>query len=476
MPPPRRLVVVDDDPAICSLLTRAFEGPDFEVYAFGDPLAALAALPGLQPDLVVCDVAMPGIDGRTFLERVRRSGDLHSVPFVLMSGVITDDEAATSLAQGADDFVSKPFHVGKFVAKVRAMLRLVDRRQGDALTGEVGADGILPLLRFCEQRHLTGRLTVTSEAGEIWAEFEGGELTKTGGRAQKEGEDPFDTLVGMTQGRYIVEQRPLDGSGIGAAPERPREDAKEAKTEDAAPRPAVPPSLPPGRLSRVEVRGDPVEIQTEGENRPNFTVTTVVARGGHVIRKIENAWTHPLGRREDRPMAESQIERQHTRVVAMLQNLEAGKRAEAETRDGDPPALACALSFVAEQVRLQIGNVMVAALLRSTLRTEIARHPVLRHFTVAQDGNITPLPDAPSSAISSGAAVGAVAAWTTAFLQASGGIVEKADAVPVRDATRLLEEELERCHFYSWLERLAPAKTEIDLTSDPITGPRKDVR
>ena len=452
MTPPKRLVVVDDDPEICALLARALAAPEFETHTYQEPAAALAELPGLHPDLIICDVAMPGLDGHALLERIRRSPDLQAVPFLLMSAVSTDDEAAAAFSQGADDFVSKPFHLGRFVAKVRAMLRLVERRRTDIVTGEIGEDGTLALLRFCEQRRLTGRLTVTSDAGEIWAEFSGGDLTHTGGRAARAGEDPFDALVGMTRGRYIVEQRPLEANAIPALPVPARTRAPEEPRREGDGPPAPP--LPTGRVSRVEVRGQPVEVQTEGENRPNFTVTTVVARAGQVIRKIENAWKHPLGRREDELLARSQIDRQHDRVVAMLRTLETDKKAP--VKEADSPALACALSFVAEQVRLHIGNVMVAALLRSTRRAELLRHPALRHFTVAPDGSIAPEAEAPPGAAAGSEAVGAVAAWTTAFLRASGGIVEKADAVPVRQATHLLEDELERCHFYSWLEKLAP--------------------
>src|SRR5262245_20818118 len=202
---PKRLVVVDDDEHICTLLRSAFAAPEFEVHAYQDPHAALADLPRLLPDLIVCDIAMPGLDGRGLLERVRQSPDLAEVPFLLMSSAIDDDEVAASFSEGADDFVSKPFHVARFVAKVRALLRLVERRRTDSLAGEIGPDGILPLLRFCEQRRLTGRLTVTTDVGEIWAEFVGGDLENTGGRGQREGEDPFDTLVGVTRGRYVVQ-------------------------------------------------------------------------------------------------------------------------------------------------------------------------------------------------------------------------------------------------------------------------------
>src|SRR6185503_2425013 len=94
---------------------------------------------------------------------------------VFLSGVDADDEIVETLERGADDFLSKPFNVSRLVAKVRATLRLAERRH-DALSGAVGPGGALPLLKFCEDSRLSGRLTVRSGEETRWADFMGGEL------------------------------------------------------------------------------------------------------------------------------------------------------------------------------------------------------------------------------------------------------------------------------------------------------------
>jgi CheY-like chemotaxis protein len=442
---PKRIVVVDDDPGICRLLGTALGPPEFDLRAFDDPRSALAALPALRPDLIICDITMPGMDGHAFLEEVKRSGQRDDVAFVFLSAVQDEEEIVASFSRGADDFVSKPFHLLRFVAKVRATLRLAERRTPDVLTGAVDEGGTLPLLRYCEERRLTGRLTVRADGVERWADFLGGDMTAAGGIPEPTGEDAFDALLGMTAGSYRVEQRPLDAAVMRATFERLR--AGDAAT--MSPAAEGTPAVPSGRLSRIDVRGQAVEIQTEGGNQPDFRIVTVVARGGQILRKIESGWAHALLRREDEALARAQIDRQHERVLATLRDVahEVPVSADAAV---DPSLLAWAVSFVADQVRVLLGGVMVAALLRRTHREAGTRWPALKAFRVSEEGRAIVTEPAPGPA---GAGLPAAAAgWTSSFLRAAGEIAEKARGVSVRRVTRMLESELDRCGFYAALD------------------------
>jgi len=219
--------------------------------------------------------------------------------------------------------------------------------------------------------------------------------------------------------------------------------------------------VPAGRLSMIRVRGQDIQVQTEGENRPEFTVTTVVARDGQVMRKVQSAWHHPFKRREDQEVARTQIDRQHDRVVAMLQGLsvEVGgpvpvPTAPAAALGVDPSLLAWAISFVAEQVRDHLGAVMTLAQLRGSLRRAARSRPALRAFRVAEDGRVVP---ATSEASLSAPAVEAVAAWTADFLSSAGEIVDRAGAIRLRQATRMMEAELERIGFYAAFDAVVAA-------------------
>jgi hypothetical protein len=272
----------------------------------------------------------------------------------------------------------------------------------------------------------------------------------------------------MQAGAYRIEQRRLDRQAVEDALAARREESRDDASEPPSPvsggdgPPAAPPpshgedaeplpSLPEGRLSRVVVRGQDVQVQTEAANRPLFTVTTILAREGQVLRKIESAWHHALKRREDVELARAQIERQHERVVSTLRELgrEAPRPAEAGSEGVDPSLLAWALSFVSEQVRHHLGAVMAVALLRRTHRALARDQPVLRAFRVAEDGRVQvdgepgPLP---------AAVVGALAAWTASFINAAAELVERVRSLRLRTVTRMMEAELDRVGFYGACE------------------------
>jgi CheY-like chemotaxis protein len=445
---PRRIIVIDDELHICELLKQAMTLPDFEVHTFPDGGAALVKVHDIRPDLIVCDVVMPGMDGRTFLKQVRRSRDLADVPFIFLSGTQDDEQIAHSLDVGADDFVDKPFHLGRLVAKIRATLRMAERRRQDALYGDIGSAGTLPLLKFCEDSRLTGRLTVSSEADRRWADFLGGELVKAGGDPPDPETDPLDALLATASGAYRIEQRPLDPNAIKELEAASARSSTAPREEEAAPTAGIP--IPAGCLDRVDVRGQEIAVESEGRNRPDFTVTTVVMRAGQVLRKIVSAWQHPLNRREDVALARAQIVRQHDRVVAELSDL-AAPIAPPAAGGVEASLLAWAVSFVAEQARHHLGAVMTVALLRQTYRAGLKDRPVLRALRVGEDGRVAPESDGKSLLPTE--AVAAVAAWTAAFLREAAEIVAKVGNVRVRAVTHMLEGELEKCGFYAALER-----------------------
>jgi hypothetical protein len=271
--------------------------------------------------------------------------------------------------------------------------------------------------------------------------------------------DALDALLAMQDGAYRIEQRRLDRQGVEDALAQRREEPRDDAPVEPVPPAAADdddldplPSLPEGRLSRVVVRGHEVQVQTEAANRPLFTVTTILARDGQVLRKIESAWHHALKRREDVELARAQIERQHERVVATLRELgrEAPRPSDAGAETVDPSLLAWALSFVSEQVRHHLGAVMAVALLRRTHRALAREQPVLRSFRVAEDGRVQ-LDGEPGALPPT--VVAAVAGWTASFINSAAELVERVRALRLRTVTRMMETELERVGFYAACEK-----------------------
>lgn len=117
-----RVVVVDDDRAVRDLFAHYLKPPRFELHAFARAGAALASLPALEPDLIVSDIMMPDMDGRELFRRVRADPALLVVPFIFLTAVRSAALVAELRAEGAEDYLVKPFPMARLVEKICALL------------------------------------------------------------------------------------------------------------------------------------------------------------------------------------------------------------------------------------------------------------------------------------------------------------------------------------------------------------------
>jgi two-component system, OmpR family, response regulator MprA len=115
------ILVVDDDASIRRMLDRAFSVEGYAVEWASDGAAALAAVERAVPDVVVLDVAMPGLDGLAVCRRLRARG--LGVPVLLLTARDAVSDRVAGLDAGADDYLVKPFATEELLARVRALLR-----------------------------------------------------------------------------------------------------------------------------------------------------------------------------------------------------------------------------------------------------------------------------------------------------------------------------------------------------------------
>jgi two-component system response regulator MprA len=115
------VLLVDDDASIRRMLERTLAAEGYEVSAVADGGAALAAVERSVPDVVVLDVAMPGVDGLAVTRRLRAKG--LGVPILLLTARDALEHRVAGLDAGADDYVLKPFESEELVARLRALLR-----------------------------------------------------------------------------------------------------------------------------------------------------------------------------------------------------------------------------------------------------------------------------------------------------------------------------------------------------------------
>ncbi len=123
----RRVLVVDDEESIRTLVASYLRDEGFDVVEASDGPTALRAVRGEQLDLVVLDVRMPGMDGFEVLREMRTISDVY---VIMLTARAEETDRAIGLSVGADDYVTKPFSPRELVARVKAVLRR--SRGGDA--------------------------------------------------------------------------------------------------------------------------------------------------------------------------------------------------------------------------------------------------------------------------------------------------------------------------------------------------------
>ncbi|WP_018638900.1 response regulator transcription factor [Parafrankia elaeagni] len=115
-----RVLLVEDDPTVADVVGRYLSHAGFEVERAGDGHAALALAAECQPDLVVLDLMLPGLDGRQVCRRLRERS---AVPIVMLTALGEEADRVAGLETGADDYVTKPFSPRELVLRVQSVLR-----------------------------------------------------------------------------------------------------------------------------------------------------------------------------------------------------------------------------------------------------------------------------------------------------------------------------------------------------------------
>ena len=138
-----RILVVEDDPALLSILEAAIAYGGFTSHAVQSGLEAIDLFKAGGFDAVLMDLGLPDFDGGELLKALRQLSDL---PIIVVSGRGTEQDKIEALDLGADDFVPKPFLPGELLARIRAALRRsASVRQGAAGGGGASADDRNPI-------------------------------------------------------------------------------------------------------------------------------------------------------------------------------------------------------------------------------------------------------------------------------------------------------------------------------------------
>jgi len=126
MKPGTRVLVVEDDRSICELVELELEHCSLVVRCAYDGPSGLKAAEEFEPAVIILDIMLPGIDGVGVLRKLRQRGD--KVPIIMLTARDAPLDKVHSLNLGADDYLTKPFHMEELLARIQALLRRV---QGD---------------------------------------------------------------------------------------------------------------------------------------------------------------------------------------------------------------------------------------------------------------------------------------------------------------------------------------------------------
>ncbi|HET8577926.1 MAG TPA: SpoIIE family protein phosphatase [Methylomirabilota bacterium] len=135
-----RILVVDDETGVTTVLSATLKRAGYHVATASDGLEALETIRRQPPDLVLLDVMMPGPDGFETLSRIREHGPTAQLPVIMLTAKTALADKMKGFERGADDYVVKPFAPAEVLARVQALLRRTDpMRVMASLVGELGA-------------------------------------------------------------------------------------------------------------------------------------------------------------------------------------------------------------------------------------------------------------------------------------------------------------------------------------------------
>jgi len=123
-----KILIIEDEETLANNLAEKLRSEGFEVDAAHDGETGLEKIRAESPDLIVLDIMLPGLDGLSICRMVRHDTKTAHIPIIMLTARGTEVDKIVGLESGADDYIVKPFGLGEFLARVRAVLRRLRER------------------------------------------------------------------------------------------------------------------------------------------------------------------------------------------------------------------------------------------------------------------------------------------------------------------------------------------------------------
>ncbi|MFO8035201.1 MAG: response regulator transcription factor [Anaerolineales bacterium] len=173
-----KILLIDDEPSILELVTAYLEQEGFDYHTALDGPTGLELARSYEPDLIVLDIMLPGMDGIELLTRLRRRSDVY---VIMLTAKGEETDKIVGLSVGADDYLTKPFSPRELMARIKAALRRIRQQTAPDQANVLAFDG----------------LRINKDSRKVWVEGEHVDLTAT----------EFDLLLALAEHRGMVLSR-----------------------------------------------------------------------------------------------------------------------------------------------------------------------------------------------------------------------------------------------------------------------------
>lgn len=116
----KTILVIEDDHSIIKFLTMSLKTNDYRVMVAQSGIEGISLFMSAHPDVILLDLGLPDVDGSEVIEQIRTQSE---VPILVVSARGQEQDKVKALDQGADDFITKPFHINELLARIRVALR-----------------------------------------------------------------------------------------------------------------------------------------------------------------------------------------------------------------------------------------------------------------------------------------------------------------------------------------------------------------
>ncbi|MEL6308570.1 MAG: response regulator transcription factor [Chloroflexota bacterium] len=149
------ILIIEDEQTLVSNLADKLRAEGYNVSVAMDGETGWDKVRAEKPDLLVLDIMLPGLDGLSLCRMVRNENSITATPIIMLTARGTEVDKIVGLESGADDYIVKPFGLGEFLARVRAVLRRIKERPGEPVKDELESDNL--------RLNLTGRRVFKGE-------------------------------------------------------------------------------------------------------------------------------------------------------------------------------------------------------------------------------------------------------------------------------------------------------------------------